>query len=286
VPGAGGGARVIDGRAIAGELAATLAERAAWLRGRGIVPALALVGACDDPAARSYQRVLERGAARIGVELRSHRLAAGAGNGALAERLEALSADRRVHGIVLQAPLPAGVDSAELAARIVPAKDVDGATPASAARLLLGRPGFVPATAAAVMEVLARAGVALSGARAIVLGRSMVVGRPVAMLLLAADATVTVCHSRTRDLEAVAREADVLVAAVGRPGMVGPAFVRPGAAVIDVGTNPTAGGVVGDVDFDAVAPLAGAITPVPGGVGPVTTMCLLRQTLTAAANQT
>jgi methylenetetrahydrofolate dehydrogenase (NADP+)/methenyltetrahydrofolate cyclohydrolase len=136
------------------------------------------------------------------------------------------------------------------------------------------------------MEVLARAGVALSGARAIVLGRSMVVGRSVAMLLLAADATVTVCHSRTRDLEAVAREADVLVAAVGRPGMVGPAFVRPGAAVIDVGTNPTAGGVVGDVDFDAVAPLAGAITPVPGGVGPVTTMCLLRQTLTAAANQT
>jgi methylenetetrahydrofolate dehydrogenase (NADP+)/methenyltetrahydrofolate cyclohydrolase len=136
------------------------------------------------------------------------------------------------------------------------------------------------------MEVLARAGVALSGARAIVLGRSMVVGRPVAMLLLAADATVTVCHSRTRDLEAVAREADILVAAVGRPGMVGPAFVRPGAAVIDVGTNPTAGGVVGDVDFDAVAPLAGAITPVPGGVGPVTTMCLLRQTLTAAANQT
>jgi methylenetetrahydrofolate dehydrogenase (NADP+)/methenyltetrahydrofolate cyclohydrolase len=136
------------------------------------------------------------------------------------------------------------------------------------------------------MEVLARAGVALSGARAIVLGRSMVVGRSVAMLLLAADATVTVCHSRTRDLEAVAREADILVAAVGRPGMVGPAFVRPGAAVIDVGTNPTAGGVVGDVDFDAVAPLAGAITPVPGGVGPVTTMCLLRQTLTAAANQT
>jgi methylenetetrahydrofolate dehydrogenase (NADP+)/methenyltetrahydrofolate cyclohydrolase len=136
------------------------------------------------------------------------------------------------------------------------------------------------------MEVLARAGVALSGARAIVLGRSMVVGRPVAMLLLAADATVTVCHSRTRDLEAVAREADILVAAVGRPGMVGPAFVRPGAAVIDIGTNPTAGGVVGDVDFDAVAALAGAITPVPGGVGPVTTMCLLRQTLTAAANQT
>jgi methylenetetrahydrofolate dehydrogenase (NADP+)/methenyltetrahydrofolate cyclohydrolase len=229
--------------------------------------------------------VLERAAARVGVELRAHRLRAGAGMSELAASLEELSADPSVHGVVLQSPLPGGLDHAELAARIAPAKDVDGAGPAAAARLLLGRPGFVPATAAAVMEILGRAGVALSGARAVVLGRSMVVGRPVALLLLAADATVTVCHSRTRDLEAVAHQADVLVVAVGRPRMVGAGFVRPGTTVIDVGTNPTAGGVVGDVDFEAVAPLAGAITPVPGGVGPVTTMSLLRQTLTAATNQ-
>jgi methylenetetrahydrofolate dehydrogenase (NADP+) / methenyltetrahydrofolate cyclohydrolase len=274
------GARILDGRAIAGDLAATLAERAGELRRRGTVPTLAMVGAGDDPAARSYLRVLERGAARVGVELRAHRLDPDAGQ--LAARLDGLGADPSVHGVVLQSPLPAGLDRAELAGRIAPAKDVDGASPESAARLLAGRPGFVPATAAAVMEILRRGGVRLSGARAVVLGRSMVVGRPVALLLLAADATVTVAHSRTRDLDEVARQADVLVVAVGRPRLVGAGFVKPGATVIDVGTNPTADGVVGDVDFDAVAPLAGAITPVPGGVGPVTTMSLLRQTLSAA----
>jgi methylenetetrahydrofolate dehydrogenase (NADP+) / methenyltetrahydrofolate cyclohydrolase len=282
--GPGPAARVLDGRAIAGELAATLGERAAELRRRGTVPALAMVGAGDDRAARSYLRVLERGAARVGVELRSHRLDPDPGE--LAARLEELNTDRSVHGVVLQSPLPAGLDRAELASRIAPAKDVDGAGPASAARLLLGRPGFVPAAAAAVMEILRSGGVELSGARAVVLGRSMVVGRPTALLLLAADATVTVAHSRTRDLAALTRQADVLVVAVGRPRLVGAGFVKPGATVIDVGTNPTADGVVGDVDFGAVAPLAGAITPVPGGVGPVTTMSLLRQTISAATRQT
>jgi methylenetetrahydrofolate dehydrogenase (NADP+) / methenyltetrahydrofolate cyclohydrolase len=281
--GPGPGARILDGRAIAGDLAATLGERAAGLRREGTVPTLAMVGAGDDPAARSYLRVLERGAARVGVELRAHRLDPDAGE--LAARLEELSADRSVHGVVLQSPLPAGLDRAELAGRIAPAKDVDGAGPASAVSLLLGRPGFVPAAAAAVMEILRRGGVELSGARAVVLGRSMVVGRPAALLLLAADATVTVGHSRTRDLEAVTRQADVLVVAVGRPRLVGAGHIKPGAAVIDVGTNPTAGGVVGDVDFDAVVPLAGAITPVPGGVGPVTTMSLLRQTIAAASQR-
>ncbi len=229
--------------------------------------------------------MLERGAARVGAELRARQLDPAAGTDELAARLEELNADRRVHGVLLQAPLPPGVDQAELAARIAPAKDVDGASPTSAVRLFRGRPGFVPATAAAVMEILRRAGVPLSGARAVVLGRSMVVGRPAALLLLAADATVTVCHSRTRDLEAVTRQADVLVVAVGRPRLVGAGFVKPGATVIDVGTTPTAGGVAGDVDFDAVSPLAGAITPVPGGVGPVTTMSLLRQVLAAADHQ-
>ncbi len=184
--------------------------------------------------------MLERGAARVGAELRARQLDSAAGTDELAARLEELNADRRVHGVLLQAPLPPGVDQAELAARIAPAKDVDGASPTSAVRLLRGRPGFVPATAAAVMEILRGAGVPLSGARAVVLGRSMVVGRPAALLLLAADATVTVCHSRTRDLEAVTRQADVLVVAVGRPRLVGAGFVKPGATVIDVGTTPTA----------------------------------------------
>ncbi|HZD73535.1 MAG TPA: bifunctional 5,10-methylenetetrahydrofolate dehydrogenase/5,10-methenyltetrahydrofolate cyclohydrolase, partial [Actinomycetota bacterium] len=219
------------------------------------------------------------------VELQAHQLDPAAGAGALAARLEELSADPSVHGVVLQSPLPPGLDPAELATSIAPAKDVDGAGPASVARLLPGRPGFVPATAAAVLEILRRAGVTLSGTRAVVVGRSMVVGRPTALLLLAADATVTVCHSRTRDLEEVTRQADVLVVAAGRPRLIGAGFVKPGATVIDVGTNSTPDGMVGDVDFDAVAPLAGAITPVPGGVGPVTTMSLLRQTLSAATRE-
>jgi methylenetetrahydrofolate dehydrogenase (NADP+)/methenyltetrahydrofolate cyclohydrolase len=275
-------ARVLDGRAIAGELAASLGERANGLRKRGIVPVLAAVGIGDDPAALSYERVLERGAGRVGVELRSHRLAAGPAADEVEARLRELSADRAVHGVMLHSPLPAGFDHAELAAAIAPGKDVDGASPASAARLLLGRPGFVPATAAAVLETLGRAGVPLDGARAVVVGRSLVVGKPSALVLLAANATVTVCHSRTRELAGITAEADVLVVAAGRPRLVGAGAVKPGATVIDVGTNSTEGGMVGDVDFDGVAEVAGAITPVPGGVGPVTTMSLLRQTLDAA----
>jgi methylenetetrahydrofolate dehydrogenase (NADP+) / methenyltetrahydrofolate cyclohydrolase len=275
-------ARVLDGRAIAGELAASLAERASALRGRGVVPVLATVGIGEDPAALSYDRVLRRGAGRVGVDFRGDPLPSGSGAERVAERLRGLSADPSVHGVMLHSPLPAGLDHAELAASIAPGKDVDGAGPASAARLLLGRPGFVPATAAAVLEILGRAGVPLEGARAVVVGRSLVVGKPAALLLLAANATVTVCHSRTRGLAGIAAEADVLVVAAGRPRLIGPEAVKPGATVVDVGTTSTEGGMVGDVDFEAVARVAGAITPVPGGVGPVTTMSLLRQTLDAA----
>jgi methylenetetrahydrofolate dehydrogenase (NADP+)/methenyltetrahydrofolate cyclohydrolase len=275
-------ARVLDGRAIAGELAASLAERASALRGRGVVPVLATVGIGEDPAALSYDRVLRRGAGRVGVDFRGDPLPSGSGAERVAERLRGLSADPSVHGVMLHSPLPAGFDHAELAASIAPGKDVDGAGPASAARLLFGRPGFVPATAAAVLEILGRAGVPLEGARAVVVGRSLVVGKPAALLLLAANATVTVCHSRTRGLAGIAAEADVLVVAAGRPTLIGPEAVKPGATVVDVGTTSTEGGMVGDVDFEAVARVAGAITPVPGGVGPVTTMSLLRQTLDAA----
>jgi methylenetetrahydrofolate dehydrogenase (NADP+)/methenyltetrahydrofolate cyclohydrolase len=197
--------------------------------------------------------------------------------------LAALSGNPVVHGILLQTPLPGGARLAELASGIDPAKDVDGANPVSLGRLLTGLPAFAPATAAAVLALLDYHRVALSGRRAVVVGRSAVVGKPVAQLLLARDATVTVCHSRTADLAAVTASAEVLVVAAGRPGLIGPSYVAPGAVVVDVGTNATAdGGMAGDVD-PAVASVAGALSPVPGGVGPVTTAMLLRHVVEAAS---
>ena len=187
-----------------------------------------------------------------------------------------------MHGILLQLPLPGHLDQDELISLIDPRKDVDGLTPVNAGLLMQSRDGLVPCTPAGVMELLAEAGVELSGARAVVLGRSILVGKPLAQLLLAANATVTHCHSRTRDLAAVCREADVLVAAVGSPGLVTADMVREGAVVIDVGTNRTDDGLVGDVDFEAVREKAGAITPVPGGVGPMTRAMLLANTVKAA----
>jgi methylenetetrahydrofolate dehydrogenase (NADP+)/methenyltetrahydrofolate cyclohydrolase len=198
--------------------------------------------------------------------------------------LEELSADALVHGIVLQAPLPAGLSLPQTASAIDPAKDVDGSSPLSLGRLLAGLPAFAPATAQAVLELLDFHGVGVAGRRAVVVGRSVVVGKPVAQLLLARDATVTVCHSRTPDLAAVTREADVLVVAAGRPGLITAEHVRPGAVVIDVGTNTTAdGSLTGDVDAASVGPVAGGLSPVPGGVGAVTTAQLLLNTVTAAA---
>ncbi len=183
---------------------------------------------------------------------------------------------------MVQTPLPVALSPADLTARIPPRKDVDGMNPTSAGRVLHGRPAFAPATAGAVLEILRRGGIAVAGARAVVIGRSAAVGKPAALLLLAEHATVTVCHSRTRDLAGIASQADILVVAVGRPRMVGPSFVRPGATVIDVGATFEQVRPVGDVDHDRVAPVAGAVTPVPGGVGPVTTMLLLRHTVAAA----
>ncbi len=194
-----------------------------------------------------------------------------------------MSVDPDVHGIICQTPLPAGLSLAAAGAFIDPAKDVDGANPLSLGRLAAGLDAYAPATAAAVMEILRREDVPMRGARAVVIGRSTVVGKPLALLLIAADATVTVCHSRTVDLPAVAATADILVAAVGRPALVTADYIKPGAIVVDVGTNPTAdGGLVGDVDPTGAANAAG-LTPVPGGVGPVTTAMLLRATVTAAA---
>jgi methylenetetrahydrofolate dehydrogenase (NADP+)/methenyltetrahydrofolate cyclohydrolase len=228
-----------------------------------------------------------RAGEKVGLDVRVERLADDASTDDVRSALRRLSLDADVHGIILQTPLPPGVDSVEVAAEISPEKDVDGANPISLGRLTAGLPAFAPATAAAVMRILDDHGVALSGRRVVVVGRSLVVGKPVAMLLLARDATVTICHSRTVDLPARTAEADVLVAAVGRPRMLGAEHVKPGAVVIDVGTTPDEdGALVGDVDAAAVTGLAGALTPVPGGVGPVTTALLLRGTVAAAESAT
>ncbi|HEX4258438.1 MAG TPA: bifunctional 5,10-methylenetetrahydrofolate dehydrogenase/5,10-methenyltetrahydrofolate cyclohydrolase [Streptosporangiaceae bacterium] len=273
--------RLIDGRAVAARITEETASEVVALRDRGVVPTLAIVVPNDDPGTAWYVRSLRRQADRTGVEVDVHQeLSATATVATLAR----LSADPAVHGIICQTPLPAGLTTIEVGATIALAKDVDGANPASLGGVAAGEPGaFAPATAAAVMEILASEGIDLAGRPAVVVGRSTVVGRPAALLLIAASATVTVAHSRTRDLAAVCREAEILVVAAGRPQLIGAGHVAPGAVVIDVGTNPAAdGGLTGDVDTAAVQAIAAAVTPVPGGVGPVTTAQLLRQTVWAA----
>jgi methylenetetrahydrofolate dehydrogenase (NADP+)/methenyltetrahydrofolate cyclohydrolase len=283
----------LSGRELAAQIRAETAERAAGLTAAGRQPRLAVVTATADQASVWYVRTLARAADRAGIacdvtDLVPARPDRPESQDATVEGIRvaliALSENPLIHGIVLQTPLPGGARLADLAGDIDPAKDVDGANPVSLGRLMTGLPAFAPATAEAVLALLDFHQVALSGRRAVVVGRSAVVGKPVAQLLLARDATVTVCHSRTVDLAAVTRTAEVLVVAVGRAGLVGPAFVAPGAVVVDVGTNATAeGGLAGDVD-PAVAEVAGALSPVPGGVGPVTTAVLLRHVVSAAAS--
>jgi methylenetetrahydrofolate dehydrogenase (NADP+)/methenyltetrahydrofolate cyclohydrolase len=288
--------RLIDGRAIAATIAAQIARQAAELRDRGTVPVLAVVAPTRDEEAAEYLRSLERAAAKAGITCQVHRLVGPAGPVELAdmtepdartdiaEKLTELSGDPAVHGIICQTPLPAGVDAAAVGASIAIAKDVDGVNPASLGLVAAGVPGaFASATAAAVMEILHHEQVPLSGQRVVVVGRSLVVGKPVALLLIAEHATVTVCNSRTRDLAAVCREADVIVAAAGQAGLIGADYVSPGTVVIDVGLSPaTPGGFAGDVDLAAVSPAAAAITPAPGGVEPVTAVMLLQHTVNAA----
>ncbi|MDP4507982.1 bifunctional 5,10-methylenetetrahydrofolate dehydrogenase/5,10-methenyltetrahydrofolate cyclohydrolase [Nonomuraea turcica] len=271
--------KTLTGKDLAAAIRAqTQAEAAA-----GPQPRLAVVVATDDEAGLWYVRSLAKAAAGVDIACDVVDLGPGARPEQIGEMLTRLSGDSGVHGVLLQTPLPSGSSAQELAASIDPRKDVDGANPLSLGRLAAGRPAFPPATAAAVMALLDHYEVELEGRRAVVVGRSTVVGKPLAHLLLDRHATVTVCHSRTRDLASVTSTAEVLVAAAGRAGLIGAGHVAPGAVVIDVGTNPTDdGGLTGDVDFDAVAGVAGALTPVPGGVGPVTTALLLRHTARAA----
>jgi methylenetetrahydrofolate dehydrogenase (NADP+) / methenyltetrahydrofolate cyclohydrolase len=273
---------ILSGRELAKEIRAGTAEMAAELASAGRQPRLAVVMATADEASAWYVRQLASASGKAGIAFDVTDLPS-AGPDEISAALAGLSADPEVHGVIMQTPLPGGVRLAELAGVIDPRKDVDGANPVSLGRLMTGLPAFAPATAAAVLWLLDHHKVVLEGRRAVVVGRSAVVGKPVAQLLLDRNATVTVCHSRTPDLSAVTREADVLVVAAGRAGLIGPGHVAHGATVVDVGTNATAeGGLVGDVE-ESVASVAGALSPVPGGVGPVTTAVLLRHVVEAAA---
>lgn len=275
--------RLIDGRAIAAAITAEVTAAVGDLAAVGTTPTLAVVVPTDDEATAWYVRSIERAAAKVGITCRVDTLDHPDGE-SITKHLDALSGDPAVHGIICQTPLPPGVSLDAVGAHIDPAKDIDGANPVSLGRLAAGLPTYPPATAAAVLEILHREQVPLAGTRAVVVGRSTVVGKPAALLLLAEHATVTVCHSRTADLAAVCAEGDVLVAAVGRTHLIGAAHIKPGAVVIDVGTNPTPDGLAGDVDPDGAGGAA-ALTPVPGGVGPVTTMLLMRHTARAAADR-
>ena len=273
-------AELIDGKAIAAKLRERVRREVAELPSP---PGLATILVGDDPASAVYVRMKREDSAEVGIESHHHEPGGDVSQEDLAALIEALNADERVHGILLQLPLPDHLDQDPLIGLIDPAKDVDGLTPLSAGMLMQGRPGAIAScTPAGVMVLLREAGVELEGARAVVIGRSILVGKPLAALLLAANATVTHCHSRTRDLGAVCREAEIVVAAAGQPGLITAEMVREGATVIDVGTNRVDGKLVGDVDFASVSERAGAITPVPGGVGPMTRAMLLVNTVSAA----
>jgi methylenetetrahydrofolate dehydrogenase (NADP+) / methenyltetrahydrofolate cyclohydrolase len=277
-------ARVIDGKAVAARVRERVAEGVrefAATRG-GDVPGLATVLVGEDPASHVYVANKRQLTEEVGMRSFHHELGDATPQDELLDLVGALNVDETVDGILVQLPLPEQIDQDAVIAAIDPAKDVDGLTATSAGLLAQGRPGLIPCTPRGVIELIRHAGTELEGAGAVVLGRSILVGRPLASLLLGENATVTVCHSRTQDLAAVCARADVLVAAVGSPRLVTAEMVKPGATVIDVGTNRVEDGLVGDVDFDAVGEIAGAITPVPGGVGPMTIAMLLSNTLEAA----
>ena len=280
-------ARILDGKATAAVIRSEVRARVDLLRARGVVPALAVVLVGEDPASQVYVRNKDKAAREAGFDVRTIRLPATTAQSDLAGVVRGLNEDARVHGILVQLPLPSGLDPAPIVQGLDPRKDVDGLHPANVAALAMGREGLRPCTPLGCIEILERNGIPLSGSHAVVLGRSMLVGKPLALLLLERNATVTVGHSKTRDLPGIVRSADVLFAAVGRPRMVQGIWIREGAVVVDVGINrlPEAqgGGLAGDVDFDAARERAAAITPVPGGVGPMTIAMLLSNTALAAA---
>jgi len=297
--------RLLDGVRVAAEISAEVATEVAALKTGGVTPRLDVVLVGEDEASRVYVGSKARACAKLGMESQTHHLAADAPQEEVEGLVERLSRDDAVDGILVQLPLPSALDTGAVLERVDPAKDVDGFHPMNVGRLQRGRPGLVPCTPAGIMELLRREGIEVAGRRAVVVGRSDIVGKPVAMLLLHAHATVTICHSRTRDLAQVTREADILVAAVGRKALIGADHVKPGAVVVDVGIHRVSdrdeverlfpgdearlellarrGSVLtGDVDFSAVAGRVSRITPVPGGVGPLTIAMLMANTVRAA----
>jgi methylenetetrahydrofolate dehydrogenase (NADP+)/methenyltetrahydrofolate cyclohydrolase len=274
---------IIDGKAIAAKLRAEVATGALALRERGIVPTLAVVLVGDDPASAVYVRGKTKAAREANVDVRDHKLPATTSQAELLALVDQLNRDPIVDGILVQLPLPKHLDTDAVIRAIDPAKDVDGLHPTSLGYLAQGRPGFSPCTPKGCMRLLREVGVELAGARAVVLGRSVLVGKPVALLLANANATVTLCHSKTRDVAGEVRRAEIVVAAIGKPAFVKGDWIGDGAIVIDVGINRMPDGkLVGDVDYAAASQRARAITPVPGGVGPMTVACLLENTVEAA----
>ncbi|WP_309118755.1 bifunctional methylenetetrahydrofolate dehydrogenase/methenyltetrahydrofolate cyclohydrolase FolD [Paenibacillus sp.] len=276
-------ALILDGKKIANELMTRLHKEIDSLVESGARPGLAVVLVGEDPASQVYVRNKEKACADLGIHSVVHRLDADTPQDKLIELIRALNASAEIHGILVQKPLPGHIDDKAVIGAISAEKDVDGFHPISVGNLLIGDEGFVPCTPAGVIEMMRSAGISVDGKRVAVIGRSNIVGKPMAALLIRENATVTVCHSKTANLPEVTREADVIVAAIGRPNFVTPEYVKPGAVVIDVGVNRLPDGkLAGDVDFDAVKEVASAITPVPGGVGRMTIAMLMKNTVEAA----
>jgi methylenetetrahydrofolate dehydrogenase (NADP+) / methenyltetrahydrofolate cyclohydrolase len=280
-------ATILDGKQLAHQLRTELTEEVVeFIQNNGVVPCLAAVLVGDNPASEVYVRNKQRACEAVGIESQLHRLSGDASSDDLLKLIAKLNKDAEVHGVLVQLPLPSQIDKNRVLLAVSPVKDVDAFHPENVGRLVQGRPRFLPCTPQGVQQLLMRNGIETAGRHVVILGRSEIVGRPLSIMLsqhgTGGDATVTLCHSRTHDLPAVTRLADILIVAIGRPKFVTANMVKPGAVVIDVGINRTDDGVVGDVDFEAVAKVAGAITPVPGGVGPLTIAMLLRNTLLAA----
>jgi methylenetetrahydrofolate dehydrogenase (NADP+)/methenyltetrahydrofolate cyclohydrolase len=280
-------ATILDGKQLAQQIRTELSEEIVeFIQNNGVVPCLAAVIVGDDPASEVYVRNKRKACEAVGIDSQLHRLPADAPGEDLLKLISKLNKDDEVHGILVQLPLPKQIDASRVLSAVSPAKDVDAFHPENVGRLVQGRPRFLPCTPQGVQQLLMRSGIDVAGKHVVIIGRSDIVGRPLSIMLSqrgkGADATVTLCHSRTPDLSAVARSADILIVAIGQAKFVTADMVRPGAVVVDVGVNRTDNGVVGDVDFDAVREVAGAITPVPGGIGPLTIAMLLRNTLAAA----
>lgn len=288
-------ARVLDGKAIAGEIQSETAEQVAeFVQNTGMTPCLTAVLVGEDPASEVYVRGKRRACERVGIDGRLERLPATAAEGELLDLIAKLNRDNHVHGILVQLPLPSQIRELAVLDAVHPLKDVDCFHSDNVGRLVQGRPRFLPCTPHGVQQILARSSIEVAGRHVVIVGRSEIVGKPLATMLMQRDSalgaefangTVSVCHSRTANLAEMTRQADILVAAIGRPRLITAEMVKPGSTVVDVGVNRTDDGLVGDVDFDAVREIAGAITPVPKGVGPLTITMLLHNTLAAAAGQ-